>query len=467
MKTINLPQFTLLTNNVQPRTASIPPKQTPVMMPNASDYSKLVVPGFNDHNVILFGAKAKKTPAVASTAYKPVDNVEKNSINIFNNVAPAVVELAVSTTRIVMDPQTGMPKKIPSGGFGSGSILDKEGHIVTNFHVIKDAEEIKIIINKDHEVTAKLIGADPSTDIAVVKIVDMPKEELAKLPVMKIGTSDSVIGGQRAFAVGNPFNLYRTVTQGIVSALDRTIVSPGGRLTKGVVQTDASINPGNSGGALINARGEQIGVNSQIYSPSGASAGLGFAIPIDLAMKVVEDLKTNGYVSRPYLGMNGGLPVEALPPQLKAMLGMENIEKGVLLQAIIPEGPAAKAGLSGGKMAIQIQGPQGVQQMVIGGDLITKINGNPVGNMTEIFEQLDAKEIGDDLEITYCTAKIDVDEENNQIKGTMSEPKTISIMVEATPKPEKESKELKLDIDNSNMPKPLEDDTHRDFRFRS
>lgn len=461
MKTINLPQFTLLTNNVQPKMASKQPAQAPVMVPN-ENLSRLVLPGFNDHHVILFGNKAKKPVKTDSTAYKPIDNVEKNSINIYNNVAPAVVEIAVSSNKIMVNPETGEKTKVPSGGFGSGSILDKEGYVVTNFHVINGAEEIKVIINKDHEVNAKLIGADPSSDLAVIKM-DMPKEEMEKLPVMKLGSSADVVGGQRVFAVGNPFNLYRTVTQGIVSALERTIVSPGGRLTKGVVQTDASINPGNSGGALINAKGEQIGINSQIYSPSGASAGLGFAIPIDLAKKVIEDLKTEGRVNRPYLGLSGGLPVKALPPQLLDMLGIDKLESGVILQQIIPNGPASKAGLTGGSVGIQLSTGD---LLLLGGDVITQVSGKPVNNMTEIFEILDEKGIGDKIDITYSSLEVEPNPPVG-IKGTLSEPKTISILIEGTPKPEEKDSEHLHELNNGNTPKPLENDDNRDFQFRS
>ncbi|MGD9580900.1 MAG: S1C family serine protease, partial [Vampirovibrionia bacterium] len=429
--------------------------------PNAG-MSKLVVPGFNDHNVILFGKNIKKPQAPAKTTYTPIDNVEKNSINIYNKIAPSVVEIAVKSIQQVVDPQSGEVTEIPSGGFGSGSILDKEGYIVTNFHVIKVADEITVILDKDKEAKATVIGSDPSSDLAVLKL-DMPKAELEKLPIMKLGNSKDAIGGQRVFAIGNPFNLYRTVTQGIVSALERTIVSPGGRLTKGIIQTDASINPGNSGGALVNAKGEQIGINSQIYSPSGASAGLGFAIPIDLAKKIINDLKTEGRVIRPYLGLSGGLPVEALPPQLNKMLGIDKLEGGVILQNIIPDGPAAKAGLKGGEIGLSLSTGQ---TLLIGGDVITEISGQPVSNMTEIFELLDEKAIGEEIEIGYRNLSVEPNPPAG-IKGTLSEHKTIKIVIEETPKPKTELKDHLHELNNNNMPKPLETDRDRDFQFRS
>jgi putative serine protease PepD len=409
----------------------------------------LVVPGFNDHNVIMFGRKPAK-----AEPYKPVNEIEKTGMHIFQNVAPSVVRVNVESTRVVMDPQTGEVEEIPAGGLGSGSILDKEGYIVTNFHVVSGADKISVEVEKGKEIPAKLIGEDPSTDLALIKL-DLPKEDLAKLPVMKLGQSESAQGGQDVFAVGNPFGLYRTMTKGLVSALNRSIVSPDGRMTKSVIQTDASINPGNSGGALINARGEQIGINTQIYSPSGASAGLGFAIPIDTAKEVIKDLKTQGRVIRPYIGISGGTPVEVLPPQLKQMLGIKSLKQGVILKDIAPGGPAENAGLKGGEIMLQI-GPE--QRLVVGGDIITKINGKPVSNMTEMFEQLDKCKIGEALTVEYHTNEVVPDPEKGRIDGKLSQPKTVKLLIDETPDPKKSK---------TSGPLPLEDFNPDDFGFRS
>lgn len=423
---------------------------------NSSSLSTLVVPGFNDHHVILFGKKPSETKKGAQ--YQPIDQVEKNSMNIYNNVAPSVVQLKVAGEKKVVNPMTGEEETVVTGGSGSGSIIDKNGHVMTNFHVIAGGDNITVVLDKDKEVKGTLIGSDPSTDIAIVKL-DMPKSELEKLPVMKIGTSETVEGGQRVFAIGNPFGLYRSTSQGIVSALGRSIISPGGRLTKGVIQTDAAMNPGNSGGALVNAVGEQIGVNSQIASPSGGSVGIGFSIPIDTAVKIAADLKTIGRVIRPYLGLSGGIPLEAIPAPLKKILNINEIKEGVLLQSIIPGGPADESGLKGGEFMVQF-GPQ--QAMLLGGDIITKVNGKPVSNMTEIFEILDEHKIGSDIEIEYINLDLDI-KPPNKIAGLPSEPKVMKLVVGETPNP-KATKDLNLGHD---LPKRLEDEDLRDFRFRS
>lgn len=423
---------------------------------SAPKLSTLALPGFNDHNVILFG---KKLEAIKKTAkYQPVDQVEKNSMTVFKEVAPAVVQLKVSSEKIVVDPATGQTTKVPTGGSGSGSIIDKEGHVMTNFHVVANGQDIVVVLDKDKEVKATLVGTDPSTDIALVKL-DMPKEELAKLPVMKMGEAGSVVGGQRVFAIGNPFGLYRSTSQGIVSALGRSIISPGGRMTKGVFQTDAAMNPGNSGGALVNAKGEQVGVNSQIATTSGASAGIGFSVPIDTALAVVEDLKTIGRVIRPYLGINGGVPMEAISAPIKEMLNIANVNEGVLLQSVVAGGPASESGLKGGDFMFQF-GPQ--QSVLVGGDIITKVDGKPVSNMTEIFDLLDEHEIGTELNIEYMNLNVEV-QPPNTIVGMPSDIKSMKLVVGETPDP-KAFKDLEKGMD---IPKRLEDDDLRDFRFRS
>lgn len=433
-------------------------------MKTTSDLPRLAIPGFNDHKVIVFGNKfaGVTAPKNLAEAYQPVDVAEKNSMDIFKSVAPSVVQLKVKSSEIVMNPQTGEAIEIPRQGSGSGSILDKEGFVLTNFHVINGAKEITVVLDKDNEVSGTLVGSDPSTDLALVKI-DMPKEELQKLPVMKLGDSKEVEGGQRAFAIGNPFSLYRSVTQGIVSAIGRTIISPGGRLTKDVIQTDASLNPGNSGGALVNAKGEQIGINTQIYSPSGASAGLGFAVPIDVAKGVISELKTEGRVNRPFIGISGGIPLEALHPQLKAMLGIGKIKKGVMIQQVLPKSPAEKAGLKGGEMMIKTS--QDGDGMLIGGDIIRKVNGKAVSNMTELFEIMDENKIGEKLTIEYVSLEIEVDQEAQKLKGTMSEPQTVSVTIGDTPKP-KADKPFEPEYDKRLTPKPLGKDDLEEFGIK-
>jgi S1-C subfamily serine protease len=461
MNNFSIPTVTvnhaLLNKKVQPQqnAVSVPPK-----VEMGKNLPTLAIPGFNDHHVILFGRKPAPATqgADAPKKYESLDSIEQNGINIYKNVSPAVVRVNVKSSQIVMNPETGEKMEIPQGGSGSGSILDKEGHVVTNFHVVSGADEIKIELEKGKSVPAKLIGSDPSTDISLLKI-DMPKAELAKLPTVKLGDSNSAIPGQRTFAIGNPFSLYRTMTQGIVSALDRNIISPGGRITKGVIQTDASINPGNSGGALINAKGEQIGINSQIFTTSGSSAGLGMAIPINTAKQIIADLKTTGRVIRPYLGIKGGIPLEAMHPQLKQMFKLDKLESGVILQQVAEDGPASKAGLKGGQLMIQTN--EG-DAMVIGGDIITKVNGQPVSNMTALFELLDENKIGDKLDIEYVSHNVKPDPETQSVKASISKPKTVGVIIGETPAPENPAKVEFME----SMPKPLEDDPLRDFNLK-
>ncbi|MEW5821234.1 MAG: trypsin-like peptidase domain-containing protein [Cyanobacteriota bacterium] len=458
MRDVSIPTIKLYVQNPSLTKNVTAPKKTIAMtdVQQNPNLPRLAIPGFNDHNVILFGKKFEDTPV---KKYQPIDPVEKNSMDVFKNVAPSVVKINSKATKVVMDPRTGETQEIPSGGSGSGSILDKEGHILTNFHVINGADEITVELEKEKEVVAKLIGSDPSTDLALLKL-DLPKAELEKLPVMILGDSTKVEGGQRSFAIGNPFNLYRTMTSGIVSALGRSIISPGGRITKGVIQTDAPINPGNSGGALVNAKGEQIGINSQIYSPSGASAGLGFAIPVNTAKEVVTELKAIGRVIRPYLGLSGGVPVEMLPPQVKKILGLDEIKKGVMLQAVIDGGPGDLAGLKGAQVGIQFN-PM-APPIGIGGDIITKVAGKPVGNMTEVFEILDEHAIGTKITIEYVNHNVE-EAPPMGVKGEVSEPKTVTIVVGETPGPDK-----KITAEyNEHMPKPLEKDDLENFGLRS
>lgn len=426
-----------LNGNMQTPDLTVPPVK--------SNLPQLVVPGFNDHRVILFGKKFQ-------APVTPVDQSEKISMDIFKNIAPSVVQLKCKMVERGINPETGEEIVREGMASGSGSIIDKEGTVMTNFHVINGAEEIKIALNQNQEVPAKLIGADPHTDIAIVKI-DLPKEELAKLPVMKLGELANVVGGQKAFAIGNPFSLYRTMTHGIVSALGRSMMSPGGRITKDVIQTDAPINPGNSGGALVNAKGEQIGINTQIYSPSGASAGLGFAVPIDTAKKIVAELKAHGKVNRPYIGLSGGVPTEVLHPMIKMKGGM--VQDGVLLQQVVENGPAAKAGLKGGQ--IMVRTPDG-QTLILGGDVITKINGKSVSNMTEIFEILDEQKIGSKLEVEYYSTNVEV--VGKDLEANPSDLKTIKIGIDNTPGGKKESEIL-----SSSTPEPLRDKDLNDLPF--
>ena len=274
---------------------------------------------------------------------------------------------------------------------GSGFVIDHAGHILTNAHVVDGASKIEVTLgNSDtaQPVSAQVIGKDPSTDVAVLK-VNAPAADLHPLA---LGDSSQLQVGDPVVAIGNPFGLDRTVTSGIVSALQRQIKAPNGFTINNVIQTDAAINPGNSGGPLIGADGRVIGINSQIESPGGGgNVGIGFAVPINTAHQVLQQLLANGSVQHAYLGISG----TDLTPQLADVLNLP-VKQGALVQSVVPGGPADKAGVNGGNATVSIQG----QQVKAGGDVITAIDGNPVAGMNDVISAVNAKQPGDAIQLT-------------------------------------------------------------------
>src|SRR5205814_4858985 len=232
--------------------------------------------------------------------------------------------------------------------------------ILTNYHVIANAEKLTVSFGGGKNYSAKVVGRDPDTDLAVIRLLESPKEQMTVVP---LGDSDRLIVGQKVLAIGNPFGLDRTLTTGVISGLQRPIRAQNGRQIEGAIQTDASINPGNSGGPLLDSHGRMIGINSQIESPSGASAGVGFAIPVSIAKRIVPQLVRNGSVQRPDLGINPR-DVEALGRQAQLP-----VPDGVLIWSVRPGGPAANAGLRG-----LVQTEDGVEL----GDIIVAIDGEKV-----------------------------------------------------------------------------------------
>ena len=276
-----------------------------------------------------------------------------------------------------------------SGGTatGSGIVIDDKGHILTNNHVIEGASKIQVKLGEsDHEYTAEVVGTDPASDLALIK-VDAPTSELDPLT---LGDSDAVEVGDPVVAIGNPFGLDRTVTSGIVSALQRQIQAPNGFSIDNVIQTDAAINPGNSGGPLINSAGEVIGINSQIETGGGndGNVGIGFAIPINTAKSVIQELETNGSVEHAYLGIEGG----TITPELAKAVNLP-VEDGVLIQSVEKGGPADKAGIEGGSTQATIAGAE----ITLGGDIITEADGKKITNMEQIIELVNSKKVGEEV----------------------------------------------------------------------
>ncbi len=300
---------------------------------------------------------------------------ERTVIDVYNNVSPSVVFI-IST---VLTYDFVLQEEVPAEGVGSGVVVSPEGYILTNNHVVEGAEFITVSFKPGEEIEAELIGTDPPTDLAVIKIPSSPN-----LPIAKLGDSDKVKVGMTAIAIGNPFSLERTVTVGVVSSVNRTIDAETGDIIFGVIQTDASINPGNSGGPLVNTKGEVIGINSAIISPVRGSVGIGFSIPINTAKKVMQELIEKGRVSRPYLGITGG-SVASFPPEL------ELPEKGILIIDVIIDSPADKAGLLGSGEEVQV----GSLIYPIGGDVIVSGDGSDLDTIEDLLEFLSRKNIGE------------------------------------------------------------------------
>ncbi len=286
----------------------------------------------------------------------------------------------------------GEPEPEGEGGgvaTGSGFLIDTEGHIITNSHVVEGASKVQVTLGSDetnHD--AEIVGTDPATDVALLK-VDVPADQLHPLA---LGDSSKVQVGDPVVAIGNPFGLDRTVTSGIVSALQRQIQAPNGFSISHVIQTDAAINPGNSGGPLIDASGSVIGINSQIQSGGGGgNVGIGFAVPINTARDVVEQIKHDGEVEHAYIGITGGSITPAIADALKLPT-----DKGVLVNEVSEDGPADKAGIKGGETDATIEGAQ----VRLGGDIITEIDGEAVTSMEALIDAVDAAEPGDKMEMT-------------------------------------------------------------------
>ncbi len=299
---------------------------------------------------------------------------ERATINLFEKAAPSVA--FITTTNLRRDYWTRNVTEIPRGS-GSGFVWNKEGHIITNYHVIQGADRAQVTLADQSAWSAKLIGAAPEKDLAVLKI-DTPVDQLVPIPV---GRSENLLVGQSVYAIGNPFGLDQTLTTGIISALGREIESVGGVPIRDVIQTDAAINPGNSGGPLLNSSGELIGVNTAIYSPSGAYAGIGFSIPVDVVNWAVPQLISNGRLMRPTLG------VELANPQVSRRLGVE----GVLILNVIEDSAAEQAGLRSTTR-------NGYGEITLG-DIIVQIDDEPVGSRNDLQLKLEEYQPGDKVAV--------------------------------------------------------------------
>ena len=302
---------------------------------------------------------------------------EQNNIEVYRTLSPGVV--FIHSTSYARD-FFGFVE--PQEGSGSGSILDQQGNILTNYHVIEGAQKLSVSMGGKKDYSAVVVGGDPDTDLAVIRLTEKPAGQLTVVP---LGDSDRLVVGQKVLAIGNPFGLDRTLTTGVISGLQRPLRARNNRLIEGAIQTDASINPGNSGGPLLDSHGRMIGINSQILSPSGSSAGVGFAVPVSIAKRVVPQLLQNGRVRRPKLGISTR-DVTSLRNQIDLP-----VDDGVLIYQVARGGGAATAGL------------RGVQQTETGdvelGDIIVGIDNDKVTNSDDLFRVLDKHQIGDTVQV--------------------------------------------------------------------
>jgi S1-C subfamily serine protease len=316
---------------------------------------------------------------------------ELATISIFERATHSVVFITSTAMRRNLFSFNLM--EVPQGS-GTGFVWDKDGHIVTNFHVVYGATAITVITADRSEFRAKVVGVDPDHDLAVLRI-QAPTD---KLTPMTVGSSGNLRVGQKVLAIGNPFGLDHTLTTGVVSALGRTIKSMSDRTIDGVIQTDAAINPGNSGGPLLDSSGRLIGINTQIVSPSGAFAGVGFAVPVDTISRIVPELIKHGKVIRP------GLGVTLFADDLARRWGI----KGLVVAKVTRGGPADRGGLRGARVS--------TSGRVELGDIITHVDGQPVTDLDELMTALERHKIGDKVTVEYIR-----DNRANQVAVTLQQ----------------------------------------------
>jgi S1-C subfamily serine protease len=320
---------------------------------------------------------------LAPVTNEEINRDEQENIDIYKRLNEAVVNITSVTYGYnwFLEP-------VPEQGTGSGSIINQNGHILTNNHVVANAEKLSVTLADGSEYEGKVVGTDPENDLAIIKIDPKGK----KLTVIPLGSSRELVIGKKVLAIGNPFGLERTLTTGIVSGLGRPIKINDTFVIKEMIQTDASINPGNSGGPLLNTRGELVGINTMIYSPSGGSVGIGFAVPIDIARRVIPELIERGKVERGWIDV---VPVQLFPALVE--YAKLQIREGLLVSEVTPGGLAEKAGLVGGNRnnGVRYRG----NQIYLGGDIIVEVDGIAITGIQDLYAALEDNKPGDTVKV--------------------------------------------------------------------
>ena len=343
--------------------------------------------GGEGHSTNWFG-RPTQVEITEAAPNESLDGEEQNNISVYKRNIPSVVN--VTSRAMTFDFFYGL---VPQEGQGSGFVIDKEGHILTNYHVIADARQVEVTMHNRKKYKATIVGTDPAHDLAVIQI------KASDLVPAVLGDSRNLQVGQKVYAIGNPFGLAGTMTRGIVSSI-RPVREPNGATIDEAIQTDAAINPGNSGGPLMNWHGEVIGINTMILSNVGQNAGIGFAIPINTAKAVLNDLMTLGRVRRPALGVRT-IPIS---PELADEIGLP-VDHGLLIVQVTPGGSADLAGLRGGTERAYL----GNIPIMLGGDLIVAIDDQKVDDEQDLSQVMNNHRAGDSVKVTIYRNKKKMD----------------------------------------------------------
>ena len=354
--------------------------------------------GAFDGTTTVMREVAEPPPAASAVAQESQQGLTINEI--FERTKSGVVQINSRSVVETFEPDPffgppfGFPEQQEQEGIGSGFVIDKAGHIVTNFHVVRDAREIRVSFSNRDAVRARIVAVDPSTDIAVLK-VDVDSRALRPIP---LGDSDRVRVGDAVVAIGNPFGLDRSVTTGIVSALARPLQAPNRAIIEEVIQIDAPINPGNSGGPLLDSIGEVVGVNTAIRTADGSNGniGIGFAVPVNTVKKVAADLIRKGRVDRASLGVT----VRAIDAEAARIFRLP-VSRGLMVERVFAGSAAARAGIRGGTTEVVVAG----ESYVLGGDIIVEVGGMSVTSADELRDAIAARRPGDELQLTLVRVR--------------------------------------------------------------